>query len=120
MMTFAEIRKAIIAAAALIATGGPQLLVYGDLLPQWAAIAITIATILAGIIGVWAVPNKPLAAKVGQTIDSLQDLAPIIRQIVREEVRPTPVAAPQGTSPAITHASDLREQYVDPFIRAKL
>lgn len=33
-MTFAEIRKAIIAAAALIATGGPQLLVYGDLLPQ--------------------------------------------------------------------------------------
>lgn len=125
-MTFAEIRKAVIAAAALIATGGPQLLVYGDLLPQWAAIAITITTIIAGIIGVWAVPNKPLGQKVGETITSVQDLVPIIRQIAREEAStnigtgghggwPTPVE----TSPAAKHVDDLRERYIDPFIRRR-
>jgi hypothetical protein len=88
-MTFAEIRKAIVAAAALIATAAPQLLVFGDLLPQSVALAITVVAIIAGVIGVWAVPNKSLTDKVSETLYSAQDLIPIIRKLAREEVAAT-------------------------------
>lgn len=94
-MKLAEVRKAVVAAAALIATAAPQLLVFGDLLPQSAALGITIVAILSGIVGVWAVPNKPLSTRVSETLYRAQDLAPIIREMARKEVAAaaTPVRA---------------------------
>lgn len=94
-MKLAEVRKAVVAGAALIATAAPQVLVFGDLLPQSAALGITIAAILAGIVGVWAVPNKPLTSRVADTIDSLEDLAPIIRDMARKEVAAATSSAPK-------------------------
>lgn len=94
-MKIAEVRKAVVAGAALIATAAPQLLVFGDLLPQSAALGITIVAILAGIVGVWAVPNKPLTSRVADTIDSIQDLAPIIREMARNEVAAAASTAPK-------------------------
>ncbi|MGV9744581.1 hypothetical protein ACWDTG_06665 [Rhodococcus zopfii] len=94
-MKLAEVRKAVVAGAALIATAAPQLLVFGDLLPPSVALGMMIVAILAGIVGVWAVPNKPLTSRVADTIDSIQDLAPIIRDMARKEVAAaaTPVRA---------------------------
>lgn len=112
-MTFAEIRKAVVAAAALIATGAPQLLVYGDILPQWVAITITILTILAGIVGVWAAPNKPVSQKVSETLYRAQDLIPIVRDIVREETRPVSSPTATGVSPAVE--AKVRPARTNPF-----
>ncbi len=92
-MKLAEVRKALVAGAALIATAAPQLLVFGDLLPPSAAVGITVVAILAGIVGVWAVPNKPLSERVADTITSVQDLAPIIREMAREEVAAATISA---------------------------
>jgi hypothetical protein len=99
-MTFAEIRKAIVAAAALIATAAPQLLVFGDLLPQSVALAITVVAIIAGVIGVWAVPNKSLTEKVSETLYSAQELVPLIRKLAQEEAAAANGGA-TGTTPPV-------------------
>lgn len=95
-MKLSEVRKAVVAGAALIATAAPQLLVFGDLLPPSAALGITVVAILAGIVGVWAVPNKPLSSRVADTITSVQDLVPIIREMAREEVAAASAAPAQA------------------------
>lgn len=91
-MTFAEIRKAVVAAAALIATSAPLLLDFEAFLPKGAVYGISVIAVIAGIIGVWAVPNRPLTAKVfaenvSETLYRAQDLIPMMRDLAREEVK---------------------------------
>lgn len=120
-MTFAEIRKAVIAILGGITSVVPQVLAsLGGIIPVNVASWLTIIAATATAILVYLVPNAPAdpLSKVRTSIDALGPVFDVIRQRVREEVaarvpEPQWIPPPEvGASPAVR--SHVREPEIRP------
>ena len=99
-MSVAEIRKALVAAAAVIAAGAPFLAEFANVLPRPAAIAIFAVVAVAGIYGVWRLPNATPAQKAAGTVASLRELQDRIRRV--EARGASAVVATPAPEPTVT------------------
>lgn len=101
-MSVAEIRKALVAAAAVIAAGAPFLAEFANVLPRPAAITIFAVVAVAGIYGVWRLPNATPQQKAAGTVSALRELQERIHRVesrTASVVVATPAPPP---APAVT------------------
>lgn len=97
-MTFAEVRKAVVAVLGAVTTIIPQVLASGaGLIPQQVATWLTVIAAVATAVLVYLVPNTPKTPlqKTQASIDALGPLVEVIRERVRREVN---ARLPQATA----------------------